>query len=373
MLYTVLQIVSIKEKVYKTTTMNSKSYRNEIFEELEDFEHLPTIRNLRRRGARVERKKGTKPNTLKSKRDTIADLGDQGDGQGTFEFTYNASRHERRWIIDSLGGFYEGHWLDDILRLLKGGKEASVYQCAANPAVDLTSDYIAAKVYRPRQFRNLKNDHLYREGRTSLDQDGVQITDDRTLHAIRKRTEYGRRMMHTSWIEHEFQTMQVLNACGADIPIPYARGDNAILMEYIGNEQTAAPTLNTVKLEFDEARELVDRLLYNLDLMLANQRVHADFSAYNILYWNGDVKIIDFPQAINPHENRNAYWIFQRDVQRLCEYFQSQGLQLKPKQIADEIWTGHGLPVKRQPDPAFLDDQNDEDLRFWHNNVGPIT
>jgi RIO kinase 1 len=350
--------------------MTDKSYLHELFEDLDGYDQLPAIRNRHTRGMRLERKRNRKSLPSHSNQRARSDITDLAETSDTFDFTYNASHHERKWITDSLGGFYDGQWLVDVLRLLKGGKEASVYLCTVNPAVKLASNHIAAKVYRPRQFRNLKNDHLYREGRIELDQDGIQIIDDRTLHAIHKRTEYGRRAMHTSWIEHEYQTMRTLSTAGVDIPYPHARGDNAILMEYIGDSHVAAPTLNTIKLDAREAQSLFNRLLQNLDLMLANQRVHADFSAYNILYWEGEIKIIDFPQAINPHENHNSYWIFQRDIQRLCEYFQHQGLQLKPKQIADELWTAHGLAIQHKPNPAYLDDQNDDDIFCWNQVEG---
>ena len=90
----------------------------------------------------------------------------QADSQEVFHFTYQASRHERGWIVDSLGGFYEQRWVDDVLRLVKGGKEANVYLIQANESVPgLELPYLAAKVYRPRRFRSLKNDHIYREGR----------------------------------------------------------------------------------------------------------------------------------------------------------------------------------------------------------------
>jgi hypothetical protein len=62
-----------------------------------------------------------------------------------------------------IGEFYEHGWISDVLRRVKGGKEASVYFCRAGTEVN--ADFIAAKVYRPRSLRNLKNDHAYREGR----------------------------------------------------------------------------------------------------------------------------------------------------------------------------------------------------------------
>ena len=55
-----------------------------------------------------------------------------------------------------------------------------------------------------------------------------------------------------------------------------------------------------MQLEQSEAQALFERLLQNLEIMLGCQRVHADLSAYNVLYWEGQLKIIDFPQAVDP-------------------------------------------------------------------------
>ena len=76
--------------------------------------------------------------------------------------------------------------------------------------------------------------------------------------------------------------------------------------------------------------------------MLDQERVHGDLSAYNILYWEGKISLIDFPQAINPHRNPNAYPIFQRDVKRVCDYFSAQGVRVDPITLAEELWTRHG-------------------------------
>ena len=99
----------------------------------------------------------------------------QDDSRASFEFTYRASRHEQGWLLNSLGGFYERGWIADILRLVKGGKEASVYQCTSGQAVE--APILAAKVFRPRQFRNLKKDHLYRLDREVLDELGRPVVD----------------------------------------------------------------------------------------------------------------------------------------------------------------------------------------------------
>ncbi len=159
---------------------------------------------------------------------------DRADGIASAELTYQASRHERQWIIESLGNFYDLQWLTDVLRLVKGGKEASVYQCAADPQI--AAEFLAAKIYRPRMFRSLKNDYLYREGRANLDEAGLVILDHGMDHAMHVKSSFGLKLLHTSWIEHEFKTLELLHAAGADVPQPYAAGDNAILMEYLGGE-----------------------------------------------------------------------------------------------------------------------------------------
>lgn len=308
---------------------------------------------------------GPKKKARQLTRRAVDGLAEQADDAGSFNFSYHASRHEEWWLIDSLGGFYEAQWLKDVLRLVKGGKEASVYQCLAGVTAE-QDRYLAAKVYRPRQLRNLKNDHLYREGRENLDAEGNEILDLRMQRAMRRRSDYGLELLHTSWIEHEFRALQSLHAAGADVPAAYARGNNAVLMSYIGGRDTAAPTLNSIDLDGEEARSLFARVLRNIEVMLAQERIHGDLSAYNILYWEGKITLIDFPQVVNPHENRNAYQIFARDVARVSEYFIRQGLKIKPQRLAAELWTSHGYRLGPDVHPSLLDEESEADRAYWN-------
>jgi len=219
--------------------------------------------------------------------------------------------------------------------------------------------------YRPQRFRNLKNDHVYREGRSDLDENGNLITDDGMLHAIRNRTDYGRQLQHTSWIEHEVKTMERLSAAGADVPRVYASGKNAILMTFIGDQDMAAPALHGIRLAKQEARRLFERVLHNIEIMLSQDRIHADLSAFNILYWEGEITLIDFPQAIDPQINRNAYRIFERDVTRVCEYFARQGVESEPRRLASQMWKAHHLRQIPDVHPALLDAESESDQRYW--------
>lgn len=278
-------------------------------------------------------------------------------------FSYQASRHEASWLYESLGEFLENQWIADVLSMIKGGKEAAVYRCVPDPHLHVEA--LAAKVYRPRLFRSLKNDHVYRQGRSNLDSNGHLIKDDGMLHAIAKKTEYGRELMHSSWIEYEYQNMLLLKDAGADVPRVYAREKNAILMDFIGYAGQPAPLLNDVQLERNEANQLFERVLHNIQIMLENNRVHADLSAYNILYCDGGITLIDFPQTIDPRENNNAAWIFARDIRRVCEYFALQGVRTNPGRLAAEMWNACHFPNVAALDPHYLDENSAADRRAW--------
>jgi len=137
------------------------------------------------------------------------------------------------------------------------------------------------------------------------------------------------------------------------------------LMEYVGDYGTAAPTLNAVSLDKSEARQLFDRVVLNLNLLLQNKRIHGDLSAYNILYWDGKITLIDFPQVVHPEMNPSAWVIFLRDVTRVCQYFQTQGIKVNAKSLATEIWSSHGYKVVQEVHPSYLDADDKKDRQLW--------
>lgn len=263
------------------------------------------------------------------------------DEKEEFKPSFSGSKHERGWIMEFLGPFYQDHVITDVLHQVKGGKEATVYCCTATPSLGV--DLIAAKVYRPRMFRQLRNDAVYRKGRDVIGEEGKAVRGRRERLAMDKKTGFGQTLRHTTWLSNEFQTLQRLYAAGADVPKPFASSDNAILMEYMGDETIPAPALINVRLNPQEAQPLFDRLMYNVGLMLANDRVHGDLSAYNVLYWQGQAKIIDLPQAVDPNINSEAFTLLSRDIERLCQYFERYGVESNPGLIARELWREHVL------------------------------
>jgi RIO kinase 1 len=231
-------------------------------------------------------------------------------------------------LLATLEPFYDEALIDRVLYVVKSGKEATVYCCRAHPASGY--DLIAAKIYRPRIHRTFSDDTAYQQGRF--------FHDKRMQRAAAARTRKGLAAMYSSWIQHEYETLHLLYHGGADIPRPIAQRGSAILMQYVGDEQGAAPLLARAELPRSDARRLFDRLIHNIGLWLAHDRVHGDLSPYNMLYWRGEIVVIDFPQAVHPQNNINAYDLLQRDVENVCRAWERYGVRANPQRIAQDLW-----------------------------------
>ena len=72
--------------------------------------------------------------------------------------------------------------------------------------------------------------------------------------------------------------------------------------------------------------------------MLEHDMIHEDLSAYNILYWGGEITLIDFPQVTDVRTNNRAYGILKRDITRVCQYFARQGVRCDADGIMEELW-----------------------------------
>ncbi len=261
-----------------------------------------------------------------------------------FNPTLLASRRDAPWVLSSLEPFYNQQLIVDVLHEAHSGKEATVFCCEAHPSTGV--EYLAAKVYRPRMFRSLRNDAIYRFSRVQRDEQGqAEHGNSRRGSAATRKSERGRAAQVASWIEYEYQTQRLLYAHGADVPRPFAQVGNAVLMEYIGNAGSPAPLLSDVELEQEEAEPLFECILRNIELALRHGRIHGDLSAYNVLYWQGTVTVIDFAQAVDPYHNSDVFSLLARDVERVCQYFARYGVKGDARELARKLWTRHMGPL----------------------------
>jgi RIO kinase 1 len=137
---------------------------------------------------------------------------------------------------------------------------------------------------------------------------------------------------------YEATALARLREAGGAVPTPYGSAENAILMDYIGDRETPAPTLSQVRLDPSEAPRLFAEAVRNIGLMLRLGIVHGDLSAYNLLYWRGGLTVIDFPQMTALEVNPSAAFILRRDVTRVCEYFANQGVSCDPDALFGQLW-----------------------------------
>jgi len=231
-------------------------------------------------------------------------------------------------------------WLiaDDVeyteleLGTLKSGKEAEV--SLIERTHEDRSCLLAHKRYRPRtvttkgelealgfqRANTFMNDSTYRDGR--------KFAKSRDQRAAQRMTNYGKSLLTKRWTGHELDIMQRAWAAGVHVPYPVGPRGDGLLMEFIGETAGAAPRLADTRLRPSEAVGVFDQLVNNLHLLVGAGFVHADLSAYNLLWWQNEVWLIDFPQAVDITQNPHAMDYLYRDVANVCTWFARQGVDV---------------------------------------------
>src|SRR5580693_7196034 len=97
--------------------------------------------------------------------------------------------------------------IDEVLRSLKSGKEATVYVVRAGERV------LCAKVYRDMGQRSFQKRAQYQEGR--------KVRGSRQARAMNKSTRFGRREQEAAWKNAEVDALYQLQAAGVRVPKPY--------------------------------------------------------------------------------------------------------------------------------------------------------
>ena len=234
--------------------------------------------------------------------------------------------------IADLAEFVGSTMLEEILGVVKSGKEATVY--CARAGARLGGGLVAAKVYRDRKVRQFANAAAYNAGR-------LRQRQRRETRAIENRSRFGQEAAFSKWVADEYETLHLLHNAGVCVPRPLASSDRIILMDYVGDEEEPGTPLTNVPLDADEARLLFEILMRNVERMLACDRVHGDLSPYNVLYHDGEVRIIDLPQAVDARFNPNALDLLDRDVEHLCRHFARFGVQSDAWRLSRAMWAGY--------------------------------
>ncbi|MET0357706.1 MAG: PA4780 family RIO1-like protein kinase [Cellvibrio sp.] len=225
----------------------------------------------------------------------------------------------------SLEPLIEDGLIDEVLRSLKSGKEATVY------VVSCAGEIRCAKVYKDAEKRSFRSQTQYQEGRSER--------NSRRARAMGKGSAYGRKEQESAWQNAEVDALFRLANAGVRVPEPYGCFDGVLLMELvIDSEGYAAPRLNDVELSAEQAREYHAFMMMEVVRMLCAGVVHGDLSEFNVLLgWQGPV-IIDLPQAVNAAGNNHAFSMLERDVNNMSDYFGQFAPELLETDFAHEIW-----------------------------------
>ncbi|MFH0714218.1 MAG: serine protein kinase RIO [Candidatus Diapherotrites archaeon] len=228
--------------------------------------------------------------------------------QRTFAYVFDASTIQTIYKLAT-----KGH-IQLLEFVISTGKEAHVFR-----ALDQSGGFRAVKVY--------KTD-------TSTFQDMMKyIKGDQRFEKVGN----DKREIVAAWTQKEFKNLELCRKANVSAPLPFAFLNNVLVMEFIGENGIASPSLREVsKIDIDwedvyaQVIENMSKLLYDAKL------VHADLSEYNMLFRNGKVIFIDLGQAVlSSHPNAREF--FDRDVKNLSNYFRKKGLDVSAEKMTEEL------------------------------------
>src|ERR1700733_297242 len=215
--------------------------------------------------------------------------------------------------------------IDEVVRPLKSGKEATVYLVRAGAHTR------CAKVYRDMAQRSFQRRARYQEGR--------KVRGSRQTRAIRKSTRFGRKEQESAWKKAEGDALYKLVAAGVRVPRPFGYFNGTLIMELVTDAAgDPAPRLGEIALSPETAREYHHFLIQQIVRMLSTGLIHGDLSEFNVLVGAEGPVIIDLPQAVNAAGNNGARAMLERDVNNIRGTLGRFAPELLHTEFAREMW-----------------------------------
>jgi RIO kinase 1 len=215
--------------------------------------------------------------------------------------------------------------IDEVMRPLKSGKEASVY------VVRVREEVLCAKVYKDMAQRSFQSRVQYQEGR--------KVRGSRQARAIGRASKFGRKEQETAWKNTEVDALYQLDAAGVRVPKPHLYLHGVLLMELVTDaDGFSAPRLGEVELEPEQARAFHTGLMRDVVRMLCIGLIHGDLSEYNVLIAPEGPVIIDLPQVVSAGGNNAARAMLLRDVHNLRDSLARFAPELAATHFGEEMW-----------------------------------
>ncbi|HEU4857881.1 MAG TPA: PA4780 family RIO1-like protein kinase [Rhodanobacteraceae bacterium] len=215
--------------------------------------------------------------------------------------------------------------IDEVLRPLKSGKEASVY------VVRVGNDVRCAKVYKDMAQRSFQQRAQYQEGR--------KVRGSRQARAMGKASKFGRKEAEAAWKNAEVDALYQLVGAGVRVPQPYGYFSGVLVMELVTDaDGSPASQLGKVELSAQTAREYHRFLIRQIARMLCEGLIHGDLSEYNVLVAPDGPVIIDLPQVVSAAGNNAARTMLRRDVSNITISLSRFAPELLDTHYGEEMW-----------------------------------
>lgn len=229
-------------------------------------------------------------------------------------------------IPEALQPLIDDGIIDEVVRPLKSGKEATVYVVRSGP------HNRCAKVYRNMAQRSFQRRAQYQEGR--------KVRGSRQARAMAKSTRFGRGEQEAAWKNAEVDALYRLVAAGVRVPQPFGYFDGVLIMELVTNAAGhPAPRLGEIEMAADTALTYHRFLIRQIVCMLSVGLIHGDLSEFNVLVAADGPVIIDLPQAVNAAANNSAREMLARDVNNLRSTLGRYAPEILDTEFAHEMWT----------------------------------
>ena len=210
-----------------------------------------------------------------------------------------------------LGKLISDKIIDQVDFPISTGKEANIFR-GTTPENEL----VAIKIYRTSTM-TFKHIASYIEG------------DPRFAYGYKNR-----RDIIEEWAKKEFKNLDLLYRTKVRVPAPLKRLNNILVMEYIGDENKAAPMLKDTLLR--NPQKIFDEIMTFITRMYKARIVHADLSAFNILMFRQKSYIIDVGQAVLL-DHPTAIEFLKRDIHNIVYYFKKYDIKNNEHTIFEKL------------------------------------
>lgn len=199
-----------------------------------------------------------------------------------------------------LSGLVNRGIIGRLERCISTGKEANVY----------FSQNRAVKIYRT-SILNFRSRQAY-------------IVGEHRFKGEYSSSRNPRKMIRV-WAEKELRNLRRLAQGGVRTPEVIDCKENVLVMEFLGENETASPRLKDADIPEDQLGRVYSEMIIAMRRMYqVCKLVHADLSEYNVLYHMGHPWIIDVSQSVEQDHPQSLDFL-RNDIRNVKDFFKRSG------------------------------------------------